>query len=138
MPANTRFCAVQIEVICLHSSTHVQLRSTQLFKKTKQCTFESRSLHNMLHQHVSHVQCIMSCEVTFYVHGHFPSSSGGCGGLRNPFPKFCCSGAILLSILRCAWRNRLLLCGAIFGAVLWIDRWNQFGFLFPVHWILSQ
>ena len=36
MPANTRFCAVQIEVICLHSSTHVQLRSTQLFKKTKQ------------------------------------------------------------------------------------------------------
>ena len=87
MPANTRFCAVQIEVICLHSSTHVQLRSTQLFKKRNKCTFESRSFHNMLHQHVSHVQCIMSCEVTFYVHGHFPSSSGGCGGLRNPFPK---------------------------------------------------
>ena len=56
-------------------------------KKRNKCTFESRSFHNMLHQHVSHVQCIMSCEETFYVHGHFPSSSGGRGGLRNPFPK---------------------------------------------------
>ena len=37
---------------------------------------------------MSHMfKVIMSCEETFYVHGHFPSSSGGCGGLRNPFPK---------------------------------------------------
>ena len=45
----------------------------------------------MLPQHVT--STCLTCSMynvmrsNFYVHGHFPSSSGGCGGLRNPFPK---------------------------------------------------
>ena len=33
------------------------------------------------------LQIIISWEVIFYVHGHFTSSSGGRGGLRNPFSQ---------------------------------------------------
>ena len=90
MPANMRFCAVQIEVICL---LLIQLISTlrsaqflQTVKKTNTCL--SQETFTTCCMNMSHMfKVIMSCEETFYVHGHFPSSSGGCGGLRNPFPK---------------------------------------------------
>ena len=35
----------------------------------------------------SHVVSSNACEEVYFVNGHFTSSSGGCGGLRNPFPK---------------------------------------------------
>ena len=113
-------------------------------KKRNERTFESRSFHNMLLQHVSHVQCIMSCEVTFYVHGHFPSSSGGRGGLRNPFPKnfvktepfaavpYCFQFSVVPGEIACSCVEPISV------QFLWIDCWNQFGFLFPAPWILSQ
>ena len=92
MPANMRFCAVQIEVICLLlCSTDVQLCEVLSFykrfkKKTNTCL--SQETFTTCCMNMSHMfKVIMSCEETFYVHGHFPSSSGGCGGLRNPFPK---------------------------------------------------
>ena len=55
MPANTRFCAVQIEVICLHSSTHVQLRSTQLFKKKRNNVRLSQEAFTTCYINMSHM-----------------------------------------------------------------------------------
>ena len=90
---------------------------------------------------MSHMfKVIMSCEETFYVHGHFPSSSGGCGGLRNPFPKilyastepfaegpYCFQFSAAPGEIACSCVEPILV------QFLWIDCWNQFGFLFTAH-----
>ena len=92
MPANMRFCAVQIEVICLllfqlmFNFAKCSVFTNGLKKRTNTCL--SQETFTTCCMNMSHMfKVIMSCEETFYVHGHFPSSSGGCGGLRNPFPK---------------------------------------------------
>ena len=98
------------------------MRSFQ-FKKNEHMV-ESRSFYNMLHVHVSLNQCHSLCKKTCMSMDIFQVQVVGEVGQETLFPKFCrcvdrtfCRGVRLLSIRRCAWRNRLFLCGAIFGTV---------------------
>ena len=127
MPANMRFCAVQIEVICLLLIQLIStLRSAQFLQTVKknEHMFESRNIHNMLHEHVSHVQSHNVMRRNILCPWTFSKFKWWVRWVKKPFSQnfVCvdrtfCRGAILLSILRCAWRNRLLLCGANFGTV---------------------
>ena len=87
----------------------------------------------MLPQHVT--STCLTCSMynimrsNFYVHGHFPSSSGGCGGLRNPFPKFC-------------WQNLLQWGHIAFNSPLCLEKspapvWSHFRCSF-VDWSLES
>jgi hypothetical protein len=135
MPANMRFCAVQIEVICLLLIQLIStLRSAQFLqtvkKKTNTCL--SQETFTTCCMNMSHMfKVIMSCEETFYVHGHFPSSSGGCGGLRNTFPKilyastepfaegpYCFQFSAVPGEIACSCVEPILV------QFLWIDRWT--------------
>ena len=128
MPANIRFCAVQIEVICLLlCSTDVQLCEVLILQTVylkNEHMFESRIIHNMLHEHVLHVVSHNVMRRNILCPWTFSKFKWWVRWVKKPFSQnfVCvdrtfCRGAILLSILRCAWRNRPLLCGANFGTV---------------------
>ena len=128
MPANFRFCAGQIEVICLLlfqlMFNFAKCSFYKRFFKKNEHMFESRIFHNMLHEHVLHVVSHNVMRSNILCPWTFSKFKWWVRWVKKPFSQnfVCvdrtfCRGAILLSILRCAWRNRLLLCGANFGTV---------------------
>ena len=88
----------------------------------------------------SHVVSSNACEEVYFVNGHFTSSSGGCGGLRNPFPKILyastepfAAGPYCFHYSSVPRETACSCVGPILVQLLWRGCRNQFGFLFAAH-----
>ena len=94
MPANFRFCAVQIEVICLLlfqlMFNFAKCSFYKRFLKKNEHMFESRIFHNMLHEHVLHVVSHNVMRSNILCPWAFSKFKWWVRWVKKPFfPKFC-------------------------------------------------
>ena len=149
MPANMRFCAVQIEVICLLLIQLIStLRSAQFLQTVKknEHMFESRNIHNMLHEHVSHVQSHNVMRRNILCPWTFSKFKWWVRWVKKPFSqKFCMRRQNLLQRGHIAFNSPL--CLEKSPAPVWSQFWYSFcgliaginlAFFLLLIWILSQ